>query len=404
MDDQTPTVATSRAPRPPRSTFLPYAPPWIGQEEIDEVVATLRSDWITTGPKTRAFEEQFGTYVQAPGQASLMVSSCTDALLIALAALGVGPGDEVIVPTLTFAATANVVEQLGATTVLVDVRPDTLCIDPDAVAAAVTDRTKVVVPVHYAGHPADLDALDVLADRHGFAILEDAAHSAPSWFRGAPIGSRANFAAFSFYPTKNLTTAEGGALTGDPELLACARVLSLHGMTKDAWKRFDKAGSWEYDIVAPGFKANMTDLQASLGMHQLAKLEGFHRRRGILARRYSDAFESSPALEAPTELSHVTSSWHLYVLRLRTEHLSIDRNRFIEELKARQIGTSVHYRPLHMMTYYRERYGYAADAFPVAHDAFTRMVSLPLYPRMSDDDQEDVIAAVLDLVDAHAVD
>jgi dTDP-4-amino-4,6-dideoxygalactose transaminase len=402
MADSTATAPDRRVPRPARSTFLPYSPPWLGQEEIDEVVDTLKSDWITTGPKTRAFEAQFGAYVGAPGGTSLMVASCTDALQVALAALGVGPGDEVIVPTLTFAATANVVEHLGATTVLVDVLPDTLCIDPAAVEAALTPRTKVVVPVHYAGHPVELDALDTLAAKHGFAILEDAAHSAPSSYKGTKIGSRPTLTAFSFYPTKNLTTAEGGALTGDPALVDRARVLSLHGMSKDAWKRFDKAGSWEYDVVAPGYKANMTDLQSSLGMHQLRKLEGFHRRRQQIARRYTDAFAGVAALQTPTELPHVVSSWHMYVLRLRPEHLTIDRNRFIEELKVRQIGTSVHYRPLHMMSYYAGKYGHAPEAFPVAHDAFTRMLSIPPFPRMSDDDQLDVIDAVLDLVETHA--
>lgn len=395
------TPATKHPNRPIRSEFLPYSPPSIGTEEIDEVIATLRTDWITTGPKTKAFEAQFGTYVGAPGGTSLMLNSCTAGLHVALAALGVGAGDEVIVPALTFAATANVVEHVGAKPVLVDVRPDTLCMDAAAVAAAITPATKVVMPVHYAGHPADLDELDALVARHGLHMVEDAAHAAPTTYRGTMIGSRPNLAAFSFYATKNLTTAEGGALTGSPELLEETRVLALHGMSKDAWKRFDKAGSWAYDIVAPGFKYNMTDIQAAMGMHQLPKLAGFHRRRQEVARAYTEAFGAVPALEPPTELPDVVSSWHLYVLRLRPEYLTIDRNAFIEELKARNIGTSVHYRPLHMMSFYANKYGFAPDDFPVSRDAFERMISIPLHPRLTDDDVADVIDSVLGIVDQH---
>lgn len=384
-----------------RSEFLPFARPSIGEEEIAEVLDTLRSDWITTGPKTKAFEKQFGVYVGAPGGTSLMLNSCTSGLHLALAALGVGPGDEVIVPSLTFAATANVAVHLGATPVLVDVLPDTLCIDPAAVERAVTPATKAIMPVHYAGHPADLDALDRIAGRHGVQIVEDAAHSAPSWYKGTMIGSRDSLAAFSFYPTKNLTTAEGGALTGAEALVDRARTLSLHGMSKDAWKRFDRAGSWEYDVVAPGYKYNMTDIQASLGIHQLDKLRSFHARRQELAKRYTAAFAAYPELEPPVEHDDVVSSWHMYVLRFHTERLTIDRNRIIEELKARNIGTSVHYRPLHMMSYYADRFGYAPETFPVSRDAFERMISIPLNPRLSDADADDVIGAVLDVVESH---
>ncbi|MEJ2289171.1 MAG: DegT/DnrJ/EryC1/StrS aminotransferase family protein, partial [Deinococcales bacterium] len=376
-----------------RSEFLPFARPCLGEEEIAEVVDTLRSDWLTTGPKTKAFESRFAAAVDAPGGTSVMLNSCTAGLHLALAALGVGPGDEVIVPTLTFAATANVVLHLGARPVLVDVLEDTLCIDPDAVERAITPATRVVMPVHYGGHPADLDAIDALAAQYGLEVVEDAAHSAPSRYRGVTIGSRPTLAAFSFYATKNLTTAEGGALTGASEPLERARMLSLHGMSKDAWKRFDRQGSWEYDIVAPGYKCNMTDIAASLGLHQLARLPAFHARRQELARRYQEAFAALPELQPPTERPDVVSSWHLYVLRFHTQRLRLGRNAIIEELKAHNIGTSVHYRPVHMMSYYRDAFGYAPDAFPVARDAFERMVSLPLDPRLSDDDVDDVIAA-----------
>ncbi|MDQ3459925.1 MAG: DegT/DnrJ/EryC1/StrS aminotransferase family protein [Deinococcota bacterium] len=384
-----------------RNTFLSYSPPCIGEEEIAEVVATLRSDWITTGPKTKAFEQAWGSYVGAPGSMSVMLNSCTAGLHVAMVALDIGPGDEVIVPSLTFAATANVVEHVGARPVLVDILPDTLCIDPEAVRAAITPRTKGIIPVHYAGHPAELDEIFAIAEEFGLQVLEDAAHAVPTWYRGVMVGSRDSFASFSFYATKNLTTAEGGALTGHLELLERARVIGQHGMSKDSWKRFDRSGSWQYDIVMPGFKYNMTDIQASLGMHQLRRLEGFHKRRREIVRRYHDAFGKVDALQIPTERDYAVSSWHLYVLRVHPKELSINRDRFIEELKARNIGTSVHYRPLHMMSFYVQKYGYKPSDFPVTHDAFERAISLPLHPRLADKDVEDVIEAVLDVVQVY---
>ncbi len=377
-----------------RESFLPYSPPSIGQAELDEVAATLQSDWITTGPRTKAFETKFGEYVGAPGGTSLMLNSCTAGLHVALVALGIGPGDEVIVPTLTFAATANVVEHVGAKPVLVDVLPDTLCIDPEAARKAVTSRTRAVMPVHYGGHPADLDPLFELAAKHDLEIVEDAAHAVPTYYKGRMIGSYDNFASFSFYATKNLTTAEGGALTGRPDLLAKARVIGLHGMSSDAWKRFDKSGSWEYDIVLPGFKYNMTDLQAAIGTHQLDRLAGFHARRAQVAKLYNEAFADDDRFITPVEREYASSAWHLYVLRLNLEVLQTERNDFIDELKRRNIGSSVHYRPLHMMSYYAKKYGYAPEDFPVALAAFRSMVSLPLHPRLSDEDVDDVVEAV----------
>lgn len=382
-----------------RDTFLPFSPPAIGQEEIDEVVAALRSDWITTGPRTKEFERAFGAYVGAPGGTSLMLNSCTAGLHVALVTLGIGPGDEVIVPTLTFAATANVVEHVGAKPVLVDVLPDTLCIDPSAVEAAVTPRTRAVMPVHYAGQAADLDPIFRVAERHGLHVVEDAAHAVPTRYRGRLVGSRENLASFSFYATKNLTTAEGGALTGSPELLERARVIRLHGMSADGWKRFDRSGSWQYDIVMPGFKYNMTDVQAALGLRQLERLASFHARRREVARRYTEAFGSDERFQAPVEADYGESAWHLYVLRL-SRLPGLDRDSFVEELKRRNIGFSVHYRPLHMMSYYRDKYGYDEDAFPVAKDAFERMLSLPLHPRLTDEDVEDVIREVKDVAAA----
>jgi len=378
----------------PRESFLPYSPPSIGQAEIDEVVETLKSDWITTGPRTRAFEAAFGEYVGAPGGTSLMLNSCTAGLHVALVALGIGPGDEVIVPTLTFAATANVVEHVGATPVLVDVLEDTLCMDPAAARRAVTPRTRAIMPVHYAGHPADLDPIFEIADAGGLEVVEDAAHAAPTYYKDRMVGSRDNFASFSFYATKNLTTTEGGALTGRQDLLDRARVIGLHGMSRDAWKRFDKSGSWDYDIELPGFKYNMTDLQAAIGMHQLERLAGFHARRVEVVERYREAFGADARFVLPVEREYARSAWHLYALRLNLDEVEVSRNEFIEELKRRNIGSSVHYRPLHMMSYYAKKYGYAPEDFPVAFKAFQGLVSLPLNPRLTDEDVADVVAAV----------
>lgn len=379
-----------------RATFLPFSPPSIGQEEMDEVLDTLRSDWITTGPKVRQFEAEFAAYLGAPG--ALAVNSCTAALHLALVALGIGPGDEVVTTPMTFVASVNVIEHVGAKPVLVDVRPDALDIDPAKVEAAITPRTKAILPVHYAGHPADLDALYRIAEEHQLAVIEDAAHALPARFRGRLIGSGANPVAFSFYATKNLTTAEGGMLTGNPEFIERARILSLHGMSRDAWKRYDKGGSWYYEVVAPGFKYNMTDIQASIGLWQLRKLESFQRRRREVVRAYNEAFSPVDALEIPTERPDVEHAWHLYVLRLRPGALRIGRDQFIEELKARNIGVSVHFIPVHLHPYYRDKYGYRPDDFPVAHENYLRMLSLPLNPRLTDQDVADVIEAVLDVV------
>lgn len=385
-----------RSPVPRRREYLPFSPPAIGEEEIHAVVETLRSPWITTGPKTRRFEQEFSRYLGAPG--ALAVNSCTAALHTGLVSLGVGPGDEVITTPLTFAATVNVIEHVGARPVLADVAPDTLNIDPDRIAEAITSRTRAIVPVHYAGHPVDLDQVRALAAMHDLRVIEDAAHALPAAYRGQAIGAGPNLVAFSFYATKNMTTAEGGMLTGDPELLERARMISLHGMSRDAWKRYERGGSWFYEVVCPGFKYNMTDVQAALGLCQLRKLAGFHGRRAEVAARYTEAFEAEDALEVPVRRPDVTSAWHLYVLRIRPDALRIHRDRFIAELTARNIGVSVHFIPIHLHPYYRDKYGYLPDAFPIAHDNYQRMLSLPLHPRLSDQDVSDVIEAVLDVV------
>ena len=390
---------TVTSPLARRTEFLSFSPPLIGAEEIDEVVDTLRSNWITTGPKTKRFEADFAAYLGAPG--ALASSSCTAALHTALVALQIGPGDEVITTPVTFTASVNVIEHVGARPVLADVEPDTLNISPAAVAAAISPRTRAILPVHYAGHPADLDALGALADQHRLIVLEDAAHALPAAARGRRIGSGRNPVAFSFYATKNLTTAEGGMLTAEPHLLERARVIGLHGMSRDAWKRYDKGGSWRYEVVAPGFKYNMTDIQAALGVWQLRKLATFQARRRDVVRQYIQAFQGEESLELPVERPNVEHAWHLFVLRLRPGVLRIGRDAFIEELTARNIGTSVHFIPIHLHPYYRDKYAYRPTDFPVALQNYERMLSLPLNPRLSDADVADVIEAVRDVVRTH---
>jgi dTDP-4-amino-4,6-dideoxygalactose transaminase len=400
-----------------RKSFLPFSPPSIGEEEIAEVADTLRSEWITTGPKVKRLEQEFAVAVNAP--AALALNSCTAALHVALATLGVGPGDAVITTPMTFCSTVHVIEQVGALPILVDVEPETLNLDPHKVREALLGlrnkvgkshpRVRAILPVHLYGHPCDLDAFQDIASELGCALIEDAAHALPAEYKNQRIGSLAGSApvpvltCFSFYATKNMTTAEGGMLTGRPELLEQARGWSLHGMSRDAWKRYGREGSWHYDVDRPGFKYNMTDIQAAIGLHQLSKLNAFHRRRREIADRYNRAFREIAELETPTERDWARHACHLYVLRLDTERLAISRNQFITELQTRNIGTSVHFIPIHLHSYYREKYGYSPQDFPVAYSHYQRIVSLPCSPRMSDGDVEDVIEAVAQLAAEHGV-
>jgi dTDP-4-amino-4,6-dideoxygalactose transaminase len=397
-----------------RKTFLPFSPPLIGEEEIAEVVDTLRSDWITTGPKVRRFEEEFAAAVDAP--AALAVNSCTAALHVALAALGIGPGDAVITTAMTFCSTVHVIEHVGARSVLVDVEPRTLNLDLLQVRQTLEKlkhegggscRVKAIIPVHLYGHPCDMEALLDIASAYQCAVIEDAAHALPARYKGRMIGSFAGstvpvLTCFSFYATKNMTTAEGGMLTGNRELLEQARMWSLHGMSRDAWKRYSSEGAWHYDVVCPGFKYNMTDIQAALGLHQLRKLPDFHRRRREIARRYNDAFGPMEELEIPVQAGWASHAWHLYVLRLSSERLDISRDEFINELHRRNIGSSVHFIPIHLHSYYRDKYRYSPADFPVAYREYQRMISLPCSPRMSEQDVDDVIEALTEVAQAHS--
>ena len=376
-----------------RTAFLPYCLPEIGEEEIAEVVDSLRSGWITTGPKVKKFEERFAEYCGV--EHAIAVNSCTAALHIALTALGVGPGDEVIVPTLTFCSTANVVAHLGARPVIVDINAHCQ-ISVDAIEEAISPHTKAIIPVHYAGQAADLGEIAALARSHNIAILEDAAHAAGSEYKGRKIGNHGNTVAFSFYATKNMTTGEGGMITTpDAKAATKMRRLALHGMSRDAWKRYTQAGSWYYEILEPGYKDNMTDLAAAIGLHQLRKLDGFTARRQQLAERYDRAFSQLGCfhlMKARPDRNHV---YHLYPVQILPGTLSITRDQLIDRLKELNIGTSVHFIPLHRHPYYRDTYGYSAGQFPVAEEIFNNILSLPLYPKMSDSDADEVIETVI---------
>lgn len=379
--------------RPVRDSFLIFGAPDIRQAEIDEVAATLHGGWIGTGPRVARFEEEFRAYVGAAH--AVAVSSCTAGLHLSLIALGVRPGDEVIVPDMTFVATANAVVHVGARPVIVDVDRSTMNIDPEAVERAVSGRTRVIVPVHFAGRPADMTSLESIARPRGIRILEDAAHAVETRHRGRAAGTMGDCAAFSFYVTKNVITGEGGMVTTDnDEIAAWIKVAGLHGMSKDAWKRYSDSGFRHYEVVFPGFKYNMTDLQAAIGIHQLARVGENTERREAIWQRYLEALEDLP-LELPAAVEPGDRhARHLFTIILRTEHLRMSRDEVLHALHMENIGTGVHYRGLHLHPYYRDQVGARAKDLPNSAYLSERTLSLPFSTRLSDADVEDVLDGV----------
>lgn len=378
-----------------KSGFLPFALPDIGEEEISEVVQALRSGWVTTGPKTRQFEAEFAAFLGGKVEA-IAVNSATAGLHLGLEALGVGPGDEVITTTHTFTATAEVVRYLGADPVFVDVDPNTLCIDVDAVDAAITSRTKAIIPVHFAGHAADMTRLLAIAKRHGLRVMEDAAHALPTTCDGKMVGQLdSDVTVFSFYANKTMTTGEGGMLvTRDPAVAQRARVMRLHGINRDAFDRFTaKVPSWYYEIVAPGFKYNMTDIAAAMGIHQLKKVREFQKRRVQIASWYDAALADLPIVRPPRPTVGDMHSWHLYVIRL-ADSVKVSRDRVIEHLFEQGIGCSVHYIPLHLQPYWRDTYGLTPAMFPASQHVYEQTLSLPMYSRMVEADVTRVVNAL----------
>lgn len=379
--------------RPPRDEYLVFGSPQIGEEEIEEVLATLRSAWIGTGPRVARFEADFGTYVGAGHAVAL--NSCTAGLHLAMKALRLRPGDEVIVPAMTFAATANAVVHAGARPVLADVDRETMCLTPEAIEERITPRTRAVVPVHFAGRPCEIERMVALGRREGLGIVEDCAHAIETQVGGRHAGTFGDFGVFSFYVTKNVVTGEGGmVVTADGESAARIKTLGLHGLSADAWSRFSDEGYKHYEVVEPGFKYNMMDLQAAIGLHQLARAEANLGRREEVWRRYDEAFADLPLLTPPPPQPGTRHARHLYTVMLDLGRLDVSRDEALLELHRRKVGTGVHYRALHLHPYYRETFGYESGDFPNSEWISERTVSLPLSPKLSDEDVEDVIDAV----------
>lgn len=377
-----------------RATFLPFSIPTIGEEEINEVVDSLRSGWITTGPKVKRFEESFREYTGAPFAVPL--SSATAGLHLVMLALKLQPGDEVITTPMTFAATVSMIVQGGGTPVLADIEPGTLNLDVEAVRKKITPRTRAIVPVHFAGQPCDMDAIFALASEFGLTVIEDAAHAIGTEYKGARIGSLPSVSVFSFHPIKNITTGEGGMVaTGDEGLAEEISLMKFHGMNREAWKRYEASGTPNYDIVMPGFKYNMMDLQAGLGLHQLEKLESFIELRTIYAHFYNEAFYDVEEVITPEPVPYDhRHAWHLYTPLIRIEDLTIDRDAFMAQLKGENIGTGLHFKAIHHHPYYRDTLGIAKGELPNADYASDRILSLPLFPLMTLEDARDVVAAV----------
>jgi dTDP-4-amino-4,6-dideoxygalactose transaminase len=383
-----------------RAQFLPFHVPDIGEEEITSVVETLRSGWLTTGPKVRQFEEEFAKTTGA--SYAVAVNSGTAALHLALEAIELNAGDEVIIPTMTFAATGEVVLYFKAKPVLVDSRPDTLNLDPDRIEAAITSKTKAIIPVHMGGQPCEMDQILKIARRYSLKVIEDAAHALPALYRGEMVGTVGDITCFSFYATKTITTGEGGmATTENPEWGERMRIMSLHGISRDAWKRYTAEGSWYYEILYPGFKYNLTDIAAAVGLEQLKKYYRFWEIRRRYAALYDEGFRNVPGIKVPYVAPDLQHAWHLYIIQLELEQLRIDRREFIDRLKQQNIGTSVHFIPLHLHPYYRKTFEYHLDDFPNASAAFDRIISLPIYPKMTEADVRDVIAAVRKIAQDH---
>jgi dTDP-4-amino-4,6-dideoxygalactose transaminase len=383
--------------RPNRKQFLPFHVPYIGDEDVNAVVEALRSGWLTSGPKTHAFEDAFASYIGSPY--AVAVNSCTAALHLALDAIGLREGDEVLVPTMTFAATAEVVIYFKARPVLIDCEPDTLNVDPAALESAIGPRTRAIIPVHYAGHACDMGPIQAIARAHRLNLIEDAAHALPASYNGRTVGTFGDLGCFSFYATKTLCTGEGGmVVTANPAYAERVRMMSLHGISRNAWNRYSADGSWHYEILNPGFKYNMTDIAAALGIAQLSKCDRMREARRQIAEIYSQALEDVDEVIRPAMRANVEHAWHLYPVRLCLEQLRIGRAQFISLMYELNIGTSVHFIPLHQHPFYREKYQYRPEQFPNASDAYERLVSLPIYPGMSDGDAADVITAVRDIV------
>jgi dTDP-4-amino-4,6-dideoxygalactose transaminase len=381
-------------------SFLPFHRAMIGDDEVRAVTEVLESGWLTTGPRAKQFEAAFAACVGAEN--AIAVGSCTAALHLALAAIDLQPGDEVILPTMTFASTGEVILYAGAKPVLVDCASGSYHMDATQIERHITPKTRAIIPVHYSGYASELDHIVQIARRHNLTVIEDAAHSFPSSFKGTRIGTIGDITCFSFYATKTITSGEGGMITTQNSALADRmRILSMHGISRDAWKRYTAEGTWRYDIQDIGYKYNLTDLQAAIGLVQFEKREHMRRLRAALADRYTRELNSFEGFLTPVIPDHVEHAWHLYVIQVDDDFLSISRNRVIEELKDRGIGTSVHFIPLHLHSLYQNRLGYQEGMFPNAEARFASSISLPLFPGMTEIEQSRVIQVLRDIAHQH---
>lgn len=379
--------------KPVRKQFLPFARPSICETDIENVVKTLRSGWLTVGPQTREFERSVASYVGVRTAAA--VHSCTAGLHLAMIALGVQPGDEVVLPALNFAAGPNTVIHVGAMPVLADVDPESLNLTAESIEPALSDKTALVVPVHFAGRPCEMDDIMALARDRGFKVLGDAAHAIGADIVGRKIGSMADATSFSFYVTKGITTGEGGAVTShDEELIARIGRLSLHGMSSDAWKRYSDRGPWYYEVLEPGYKYNMNDLQASLGVCQIERVDEFRESRARIAATYTAGLEGLSALKLPRGYDRGHHAWHLYPIQVDPKATTIGRDDVVRALLDEGIGVSVHFIPIHYHPFYRDHLGLPPGTFPVTESYFEKAISLPIYPDMTDEDAQDVVTAV----------
>lgn len=382
--------------------FIPFALPLIGEEEITEVIDTMRSGWLTTGHKTKRFEDEFARIIGK--KHALAVNSATAGLHLALDAIDIKPGDKILTTPYTFTATAEVIRYMGADPVFVDIDPRTFNIDCGRIQECLeqSSNIKAIIPVHFAGQSCDMDEIISLAGRHGLKVVEDAAHALPATYKQRIIGSDGDIAVYSFYATKTITTGEGGMIvTDDSKYAERIRTMRLHGINRDVFDRYTSSKpSWYYEVVAPGFKYNMTDIAASIGIHQCNKAELFRKRRELIARRYNEVFSDLPLRVPYVARLQDKHSWHLYVIQLELERLVIGRDRFIELMSEAGIGTSVHFIPLHIHPYWRERYGFRPEDFPVAYDVYRRAVSLPIYPKMTDEEVERVVVAVRSILES----
>lgn len=380
-----------------RKSYLNFSIPDITQKEIDEVVKTLKSGWLTTGKKTQLFEKNFANYTGA--KYAIALSSCTAALFLSLIVEGIQAGDEVITTPFTFVSTANVVHHLGAKPVFVDIEPDTYNIDPEKIPLAITSKTKAIIPVHYSGQPCNMQRIMKIAADHNLRVIEDAAHAIGAEYQGKKVGGQGNLTCFSFFPTKNITTGEGGIITlNDKEKAVRLKKLRLHGMSKDGWKRYDQAESWYYEIHEAGYKFNLSDINAALGVIQLGRIKEINQKRKELADYYIQELTHIPGIQTLSIPSNVKSSWHIFPIWIDSKELGLTRNQLIKALWKRKIGTSVHFIPLHLQPFYQKEYQYKKGDFPVVEKIFAGIVSLPLFPKMTNKDIDDVINAIQDAV------